>query len=286
MEKARHILKTVLLLLAAAGAGMGLTLFVINALGPSPDGLTRLGRGVLKAGGEGWEMAATEHFTGYAPSGELVELLLRKAEHASREVEAALELPPLTNRAHCFLITDSNLWKTVRQRGGWRTDGRALQYGSEFVLYIPEENAEMEDAIPHEIVHFRLRQVYENRQPLALEEGLANYLGWEITLKWHLRNDTIITRTKPRLPVESLWSLKDLAGATAYHQDPARNLAFYRQSEEWVRSIVSMIGPASLGEFVRLVFGGDMTWEQALRGRWMLSDQQMDKLAVWAESGK
>lgn len=286
MEKARHILKTVLLLLAAAAAGMGLTLFLLHALGPSPDGMTRLGRRVLKAGGDKWRMASSEHFNGYAPDDALSDLLLRKAEHASREVEEALSLPPVAGRAHCFLITDSNLWDSVRQHGGWRTDGRALQYGGEFVIFLPKSEAEMEDAIPHEIVHYRLRQSYENRLPLALEEGLANYLGWEITLKWHLRNGTIITRTRPRLPVESLWNLNDLVSAPSYHQDAERNRAFYRQSEEWVRSIVSMIGPESLGEFVRLVFSGEMAWDRALRERWHLTDQQMDKLAVWAESGK
>lgn len=286
MERARHILKIVLLMLAAAGAGAGLTLLALSALDPDPDGMSRLGRGVLKAGGDEWEVAATEHFTGYAPSGELVQLLLRKAEHASREVESALNLPPLTHRAHGFLITDSNLWQTVRRRGGWRTDGRALQYGNEFVLFIPEAETEMEDSIPHEIVHLCLRQVYENRMPLALEEGLANYLGWEITLEWHLKNGKIITRVQPRLPRESLWTLNELVSAQAYDQNPSRNHAFYRQSEAWVRGIASMIGPGQLGEFVRLVFDGEMTWDQALREKWNLTDLQMDKLAALVESGK
>ena len=286
MGKVRHILKMLLLLLAAAGAGAGLTLWALHALGADTDGMSRLGRGVLKTGGDEWEIAATEHFTGYAPSAELVELLLRKAEHASREVEIALDIPPLTNHAHCFLITDSNLWKTVRQRGGWRTDGRALQYGNEFVLFIPDAETEMEDSIPHEIVHFRLRQVYANREPLALEEGLASYLGWEITLEWHLGGGKIITRVQPRLPGETLWSLNELVSAQAYDQNADRNRAFYRQSEEWVRGIVSLIGPESLGEFVRIVFDGEMTWDRALREKWGLSDLQMDKLSAIVESGK
>lgn len=240
--------------------------------------VSRLGRAVFgQARGE-WLCVETDHFVGFGKSGETLNQALRKAEYAWEKVGKALELPLSTLKAQFYMVTDEALWNSLRTKGNWRQDGLALQYGNEFVFLAAGTNAVLRDEIPHEIVHFRLGETYGDQLPLALEEGLAMYVGWEVNLAYHLLHGQFVTRSQQKIGSEHLWQLDELVALQQYPEGREAAAAFYRQAEIWVAVITELVGKEQLGEFVRAVSEREYTWNELLTETYDCTERDLARI--------
>jgi hypothetical protein len=242
---------------------------------PDTDGVSRFGRRVLEAGGDNWERTVSDHLVCYVQSMDDLRAITRKAEFAFTEAGRALDLPLPAEPAYLYVLSDTEAWLRLQRRAHLRFDGIALQSGMDFVILNTGTNFPLRDDIPHEVVHLRLRQAYGDRLPLALEEGLAVFIGWEINLSYHLLHGEILSRSEATIPHEHLLLLEELTTAERYPAEPARTRAFYRQAALWVRAIAGLIGEENLGTFVRSVAQGEGSWQEILNTKYEADERDL-----------
>jgi len=158
-------------------------------------------------------------------------------------IDEMLGLPPQMETGFVFVIDQEADWDRILQAAGNRVEGAALHIGREIYLRRSAEGSTPWIDIPHELVHFRLWQTHGGRLPLWLEEGLAQYMGWELARRYQLARGLELERELPALAPEHLLPWEEMMQWSAYPAGPAALMAFYRQSEELVAQWARMAAP-------------------------------------------
>ncbi len=244
-----------------------------------------LGEEVLREHGTTLRQAAGNGLVVHAADPALLDAALRQAEYANAELTRLLHLPPPDPREkiNLYFIAGTQNWSRLSARQGLRQESQSLQWGRDLVIRLTTNSVLLSESIPHEIAHYRLRQVYGADLPLALEEGLALYLGWELTLAYHLQQGILVKRARPRWDGPLLLTLADIESRPSYPESPRENLMFYQQSETWIRGIADRIGPTNLPAWVALACGARQPWREILRTRFQCTDEDLLAIQVLVE---
>ena len=249
------------------------SLFTVKPWGELSDrDLTPLGRAVLNAGKPDWVHAESEHFIFHAGSPTAVEEIAGEAEFAYVKVAHTFDTNGVTRKGHVFVVERREIWEKVLQGSNRRNDSVAMQLQND--LFVLKETNSVGNVlrIPHEIVHFRLWQLYGNRTPVWLDEGLAATIGWKVAVAAHSKTGKQLVRAPPCLKREHLLSLEQLTGATVYPAGSEEGAAFYIEAELFVSAIARKIGDDKLAEFVKAVAGDGIPWNDFLRERFSFAD--------------
>jgi hypothetical protein len=224
-----------------------------------------MAQSLMSAGRDEWVHAQSEHFIGHGMTEKAVNRALRKAEEAYVKTGELLRLKPVHKKVHVFVIDDKGGWHALLRAHELRNDARAFQYRNE--LYIEKEAAlddTFRDDVLHEVVHYRLAAGYRDKLPLAIEEGLARFVGWQITQGYYAFHGTYIERTRPRLKTERLYGLNELFQMDRYPENREAVRVFYRQSEAFIHAVTECIGEDNLGDFIRQMSLSRQNWEDVL----------------------
>ena len=234
--------------------------------------LTPLGRAVLNAGGSDWVHAETRHFIFHASTTGAIEEVAAEAEFAFGRIGDILGTNSVRRKGHVFVVGRRDSWEKVLQDTSRKDDSLAMQMQND--LFILKESNSVINVlrVPHELVHFRLWQVYGNHVPIWLDEGMAGYVGWKAAVAGHAQKGKQLVRAPPRVSRKHLLDLAQLTDMTTYPPDSAASAAFYVEAELLVSAIARTIGDDTLGEFVKAVAGDRIPWNDFLRERFSFAD--------------
>jgi hypothetical protein len=243
----------------------------------SSHDLTPLGRTVLDAGGEHWVHAESEHFLFHATSADGLDILAGEAEYAYQKAISYLGATPCA-KGHLFVIESADVWRQIQRRADPSKYGLAMQLQND--LFILQETNWMSRVIriPHEVVHFRLWQLYGERTPIWLDEGMASCLGWRIAWWYRKSQGREVVRSLPAVEERFLLTLDRLTAQRRYPEARGWGQAFYRQVDELVGAIGDGLGFDRMGDFVRAVVNDEMPWKQALREHFGYTDGDLATL--------
>ena len=246
----------------------------------SDQRLSSMGARIQKADQERWQYAESLHFIGFAYNLRDLETLLRQAEYAYGEVNRYLGIPGGTGKTRLFLVQNDKLWDSLMRGAGLRPDGLAFQYQDEIFLKADEVQAARPDRVAHEIVHARLRSAYGPEIPLWIDEGLANFLGWNIAEAYARLQAKDLSRNLVAVDPGLVVGLNELASRNVYPDDPAAAQAYYRQVEEVVRAVNEQIHDDRMNDFVAAACRSKTGLREMLKSEFGYSDENLDKLEM------
>lgn len=212
--------------------------------------ISSMARAFLKSGDGDWLHGESDLFIYHGRTLRRMERAAHEAEWAYAEVGARLNLPDPPRRGHIFILEDAATWKEVLRRSGRREDSAALHIHREIFLLCDGERSARYVDIPHEMVHFRLRQAYPDRLPLWLEEGLALFLDWELASAYQANRGLVLFREEAPPPAGAFIGRETLFHMRRYPRDLAEMRAFYRASETWVTALQALLGPEQISVLV------------------------------------
>ncbi len=216
-----------------------------------------------------WYYAESPHIIIYAHSIREIDQCFAQAEYSFREIARLLDVSETAKKAHLILIHHQWVWDKLTEKGRLRPDGLAFQNGREIFLFA--DDGLHETRVPHELVHFRLRETY-SRLPLWLEEGLAMQYGWTIARSWAELQGVSLTRDLPAIEAPYQLSLDELTAIRDYPDKVFPAQAYYRECEETIRAIIERIGMANVGKFLKQVAGEGRNWREVLEKDFKLGE--------------
>ena len=244
----------------------------------SDQRLSSLGTRIRQADQERWRYAESLHFIGFAYNLRDLEMLLRQAEYAYAEVNRYLGITSGTGKTRIGLVQNDKLWDSLMRGEGLRPDGLAFQYQDEIYLKADEVQAARPDRVAHEIVHVRLRSAYPGGIPLWIDEGMANFLGWNIAEAYGRLQAKDLSRHLVAVDPGLVVGLNELASRNVYPDDPAAAQAYYRQTEELVRAVHEQLRDDRMKEFVAAACRSNVSLREMLKLEFGYSDENLDRL--------
>lgn len=244
----------------------------------SDQRLSSMGARIRQADQERWRYAESRHFIGFAYNLRDLETLLRQAEYAYDEVNSYLGIASGTGKTRLFLVQNDKLWDSLMRGAGLRPDGLAFQYQDEIYLKADEAQAARPDRVAHEIVHARLRSAYGSNIPLWIDEGLANFLGWNIAEAYARLQARDLSRHLAAADATLVVGLNELASRDVYPDDSAAAQAYYRQVEEVVRAVQEQIHDDRMKAFVDAACRSKTGLREMLKSEFGFSDENLDRL--------
>jgi hypothetical protein len=250
---------------------------VLRTGGGAADDLSPFARKVLKMGRVGWVCAESRHFICYASDASHLAAIQNAAEFAyARAVEF---LPGATGgRKGRIFSVDEEMWARVLRKADRRRDGLAIQSENEIFVMQSGSTADVAVRIAHEVVHYRVWQLWGSLVPVWLDEGLAGCLGWDIAEAYRLKMGWQLSRRWGDAP-PPVSDLAKLMKTADYPAPGPEAEAFYRQSEALVRAIARNIGYGKLHHFVAGVTEETLSWDAYLRDRFGFSEYDFRWLA-------
>lgn len=239
--------------------------------------LSRMGRALLRGQTRHWTHAESPHFIYHAAVPDPLPGLAREAEwvvaELARRVPADVDAP-----GRIYVLTDRRAWQRLMQVSGRRPEGIALQIKNEiFLLRDPDQPPAYVD-LPHELVHWWLWGLYEGTLPLWIEEGLAEYWGWQLAQTYHRQRQRHLYRDRPIIS-PTLWLPWDeLLARTTYPAEVEANRAFYRQSEALMATLLERVGQAELPNWIRHMQAADWQLEQVMHDSYGWNEADMIRL--------
>ncbi len=243
-----------------------------------------LGRAIMRGAAGSWIHAETEHFTYHAATLQQLERVIREAEWSYSEVCRRLDLPLAEERGHLFVVEDGGDWARVMRAAGRRADGVALHVGREIFILRDEHMGTSYVDIPHEMVHYRLWQEYGRELPLWLEEGLAEYLGWETASAYQRRRHLELYREREPLASEHWIPWPELFARTSYPEEPARTAAFYRQTGALVEALAQDLPEEPLSSLVEQFIGEQRPFREVLQEEYGWPAAEVDAMKARVET--
>ena len=246
--------------------------------------LTPLGRAVWMTGKPDWVHAESEHFVFHAATPAVIEEVAAEAETARAKIDVYFGTNCVSRKGHVFVVGQRRIWEKVLGGTDRKDDSLAMQMEND--LFILKESNSVVNVLrlPHEMVHFRLWQLYGHRVPVWLDEGLAATIGWKVAVDVHRSSKgKQLVRAPPFLPRERLMSMEELTSMIAYPAGNEAAPAFYIETELLVTAIARKIGDDKLAEFVKAVAGDGVPWTEYLRKRFGFADSDFDWLAQQIE---
>ena len=230
---------------------LGLVL-LLAACAPRPDAeLSPLAKSLLREHRQSWVFTEADPLRVYGATATLRHQVAAEATWMLTAIDEMLGLPPQMETGFVFVIDHEADWDRILRAAGARVEGAALHIGREIYLRRSAAGPAQWMDIPHELVHFRLWQTYGDRLPLWLEEGLAQYMGWELARQFQLERGLELERELPALAPEHLLPWEEVMQWRAYPASPEALTAFYRQSEELVAQWARMATPMQWREDIR-----------------------------------
>jgi hypothetical protein len=245
--------------------------------------LTPLGKIVLKVGGDAWTHAESPHFIFHTTTTNGLGILVGEAEYAYQKVSWYLGTAPAA-KGHLFVIDRPEIWRQVQRRADPSKYGLAMQLQNDIFVLQEENWMSRVVRVPHEVVHFRMWQLYGDRTPIWLDEGLAACLGWRVAWWYRKSQGREVVRTLPAVDAKYLLTLDRLIAQRRYPDARGMGLGFYRQSEELVCAIAERLGYDRMGDFVRAIAGERLYWKDVLRERFNYTDADLLKLEETVKS--
>lgn len=235
--------------------------------------LTTLGREVLRAGGDSWVHGETEHFVFHAASPATLTGAVELAEYAYTKISTYVGTERAERKGHFFIVESPAVWARVQEKVDSRKYSLAMQFLNDMFILQDTNLAANVARVPHEMVHFRLWQIYGKRVPLWLDEGLASYVGWQVAQGYYRLKDRELVRALPAAPAANIQSLEHVTSAAAYPLAKGAVVAFARESEELVAEIARRIGGQNLAPLLRAVINWRVPWNRYLRDQYGFTDQ-------------
>jgi hypothetical protein len=257
------------ILIGMSGLALGVALAGCGELSPSAaPRLSPIAEQVL-ANGTDWLRMETAQFVYYAADEAVLRAVRAETEHAYAVVSERLGLPEAAQQGVVFVIADAAQWDAVLSAGGQRVEGVALHVEREIYVRRQADASPAFGDIPHELVHFRIWQAYGRGTPLWLEEGVASYLGWQVTQAYHQQFNRMPERPERRFAAEQLVDWAAFWTLDRYPADPDRLRAFYWQAEtlvaEWAAAVSEAEWQAGVQAGLRQGTAAPLLW-QALYG--------------------
>ena len=245
----------------------------------SDRSLSPLASSVMREARRTWTHAESARFIYHVADATMLEQVVEETEWVCNAVGERLGLADADEKGRLFLFSSAPAWDEMIHNTGRRSKGAGLNIGREiYVLRDPEQSERYVD-IAHEMVHFRLQQAYGDDLPLWLEEGLAEWLGWEVAAAYQLsRGLRLYRESRPTVPPESALTWPELMNVEQYPAEKDRNRAFYRQS----RRLIDFLAPhVAEGDWTRLIeevtaAQGDL--EAVLRRSYDWSEARIDAM--------
>lgn len=236
---------------------------------------------VQDAEGKRWRHAESSRVVAHARSLDELAATMDEAHHAWHEAGRELNLREPAVRARVVYVYEGATWETLGREAGIRPDGLALQAGRDILLKVDDTMSNRLDRVAHEMVHFRLREVYGDRLPLWLEEGLATLMGMSITRNYNNRLGRALAGAWPGVPVEGLLEPELLFNAAGYPPSPGAAQAFGRQAAELTAQVRDRIGldrwPMAVQEI-----GQRGDWRSVLASGYGVDMSELHQMAVQA----
>ena len=262
-------------------AATALPLFTLKSWNDLADrDVTPLGRAVLNAGKPDWVHAESDHFIFHASTTGAIAVVAAEAEFALAEINDVLGTNEVRRKGHVFVVGERRIWEKVLQGTDRKDDSLAMQMQNDLFILKESNSVVNVRRVPHEMVHFRLWQLYGSRVPVWLDEGLAGYIGWKVAVAEHALSGKRLVRAPPYLKREHLLSLEQLAGMAAYPADSGASAVFYIEAELLVSAIARKIGDDKLAEFVKAVSVDGIPYDKYLRDRFSFADSDF----AWLEN--
>lgn len=159
-------------------------------------------------------------------------------------------------KGHIFVFHDKADWATYCQRVGQTSQPIAFTSGWELYIHPEVEDENTVRVMAHELTHVIMFRFLDGPIPLFLNEGFADYVGFNALLK--LKGyDPKQVETIGKIPADRFFSLDKLIEMERYPEDQAQIQTFYRESECLARYLISLYGGPKFYELVRQVSRGE-----------------------------
>lgn len=233
--------------------------------------LSPLARQAFDADKDQWVVGESARVLGFAWQTSDLAALLSEAEAALEEITRRLALPEPSGKVTLMLVRNESSWRRMVGEQGVRPDGLALHHGREILLKDDAQQRKRADRLPHELIHYRIREAFRGL-PLWADEGVAGYFGVLIARSYRESLGRRLAGTQPAVDADDLLPFADVVGADAVPSGQAAARAFYRQAEELIAELAWQFGDEKLPPFLhRLADGED--WQLILRQGYGVDDQ-------------
>ncbi|MEW6170876.1 MAG: hypothetical protein AB1472_04905 [Candidatus Omnitrophota bacterium] len=127
-----------------------------------------------------WEHAQSEHFIYHFTDQKDAETIYNSAEVYYKWVKETLDIKEDTwvKKCHIFIFSDENTWEEFRAKAWSKQTGDALTNGWELFMYRKPYYLSPKRSLAHEITHIVVFRFFEGPLPLALNEGLAEFISY------------------------------------------------------------------------------------------------------------
>ncbi len=250
----------------------------------SPQGKTALNFNP----GIDWKHAETTHFvyhfTDTRKSGS--RLIYSNAEKYYQWVKKLFAVNDTwSKKGHIFVFTSRESWKYFNQKVGSRTLPEAFTSGWELFIYSNPDERSAVKTLAHELTHIIVFRFLEGSLPLFLNEGFAEYVGYQALVN-HMGQDEKLLKIVAPLNEGELYPLYRLAELQDYPETQARIETFYRQSESLARFLILTYGGHSFYKLLLQVSRGKSFRAAAEKIYGVELTQLEDRFRKYSTTGK
>jgi hypothetical protein len=224
------------------------------------DAITDRGRQIFNLPDIDWKHAQTEHFVIHYEQAIFARKVARMAEffysYIAQDLRGAKDY--VSGRSHIFIFRSEKRWREFARSAGDVPDWTfSLVEGTAMFLQQAENTSSSGDVLAHETTHLVINRFFENRCPLWLNEGLAEYYReFAYSAFKGVKKSRRAQFGKLANPI----SLEELFNAQSYPGDDRRVESFYATSRCFVAFLLLKHPPEAFMPFVDdLMNGIDVT---------------------------
>lgn len=207
----------------------------------SDRSFTGLGQKALTVKPTEWKHAETDHFIYHFFDRPTASAVSVEAEFYYRVIAAELgkDTRQWERKCHIFIFTEDEDWKQFQTGGGLDPWTGGVHAEGTLVF---KRNAGWQannQTLPHEITHLVVHRFFGSGVPLWLHEGFAEYAASRCRAAFYRARGY---NAKPRssvVPADNYIPIATLTEAATYPRTEAEVIAFYAESEKFVRFLVA-----------------------------------------------
>ena len=245
---------------SSVGAGNKETWVELDKAQVDQKALTERGRRILNQSDIDWKHAQTEHFVIHYEQAIFARKVARMAEFFYTYIAQDLQgvRDQVDGRSHLFIFRSEKRWKEFAETVGNVPDWTFSQVeGTVMFLQQAENTSSSGDVLAHETTHLVMNRFFQERGPLWLNEGLAEYYG---QFAYSAYKGVKKSKRAQFSRLANPYDLNELLHAQLYPQSPARVRAFYATAKYFVAFLLLDHPPTAFRPFVdELMSGADVT---------------------------
>lgn len=198
-----------------------------------------------------WQEAQTEHFIYYFSDASKAETIMIHAETYYEWIKKffGVDQDTWTEKSPIYVFEDEALWKQFIQESGPLLEGSAFTTGYELFVYRDPNWLAPMKTIAHELTHVILFRFLKGPVPLFLNEGFAEYVSYKAIATQFDGNEYNVHTVK-KMSEDQWIPLEVLITQTKYPDGKEKVAAFYRESELFVRYLLSLKTSAVFFDFL------------------------------------